>query len=132
MIGHSRVENDKAIHRLEYIKDIKVDIAARYFNSKYQSRNINIEPQHIQYNDKLRISFTAFNQPIHLHLSPNIDIFHPNYQTNSDYLVFKGHSVQSNMSETLWSHQNLGIIHSDIETSENHLGWARIFVQNFK
>ncbi|KAI8141910.1 Metallo-peptidase family M12-domain-containing protein [Fennellomyces sp. T-0311] len=90
----------------------------------------------IGYSDNLRLTLHIYNQTVHLHLTPNFDLFHPNAVTWQDrkdtpithdqLRIYRGHVIVGDMeSEHCWKRDSASAEFSDEDT----LGWARIIVR---
>ncbi|KAI9487615.1 MAG: Metallo-peptidase family M12-domain-containing protein [Benjaminiella poitrasii] len=142
-LGHN-VDN-RQVNRIETVNDILVDIAPRpqqFFEKRHQSINRELSPKRIEFDDTLRLSFTAYNQTFFLHLEPNIDLFHPDavlhHQGESrrlyphETLVYKGYVAPEDMSDNFWLKTKLGggvSTFSDSKADPSKLGWARILIR---
>ncbi|KAI8987454.1 Metallo-peptidase family M12-domain-containing protein [Mycotypha africana] len=142
-LGHS-IDN-RQLKRIEPLTHVKIDIAPRthaYFEKRHQSPNthptLSTALKHIDYDDILRLSFTAYNQTFYLHLEPNLDLFHPEAVThhqelgisthlhpsrwltqgtksaqNNKILVYKGHVIHPAHTENTWYKDALGVLNSE-------------------
>lgn len=139
--GHS--VNNKQLLRVEPISNIKLKIAPRtdqFFEKRDISANNNYEPRvkSLQYDDSLRLSLSAFNQSLFLHLTPNLDLFHPDAVVHqngvstkinpADYRIYRGHVIDASFSDHWWL---AGLKEDDSMMHQpGVLGWARIIVRH--
>jgi hypothetical protein len=130
--------NKGKLNRVEKVSNLDLKIAPRsqlFFEKRSQTPNPHIHPHYlIEYDDSLRITFTAYNQTFNLYLSPNYDLFHPNaviHEAGGESIpldpkmhkIYRGHVVDTEKSRKPW----LNGLSSGLLDSET-LGWARITV----
>ncbi|GAA5814109.1 hypothetical protein MFLAVUS_007599 [Mucor flavus] len=139
--GHS--VNNKQLLWVEPISGAQLDIAQRsnnFFEKRGISENNHYQPnvRSLEYDDSLRLTVNAFNKTIYLHLTPNLDLFHPNAVFHhqgkstainpSDYRVYRGYVIDDIYSDHWWLS---GLqAEQDMENQPGVLGWARIIVRN--
>lgn len=90
----------------------------------------------LQHDDTLRLSINAYNKTMYLHLTPNLDLFHPNAVFHekgkstllkpSDYRVYHGYVIDDIYSEYYW----ISGLQEEMDNQPGVLGWARIIVRN--
>lgn len=136
--------NNKQLLWVEPISSVKLDIAARsnnFYEKRDISQNNNYQPnvRSLQYDDLLRLSVNAYNKTLYLHLTPNLDLFHPNAVFHkdgistkvnpADFRVYQGYVMDDIYSDHWWIS---GLIkdEKEMENQPGVLGWARIVVRN--
>ncbi|KAI8982146.1 Metallo-peptidase family M12B Reprolysin-like-domain-containing protein [Mycotypha africana] len=134
--------NNKQLLWVETITSVGLDIADRpktFFEKRAISPNNYFQPnlRTLEYDDSLRLTLTAFNTTVYLHLIPNLDLFHSNAVIHqqgrsvkikpSDYRVYRGYVIEDFYSEHWWLS---GLPEEDIIGQPGVLGWARIVIRN--
>ncbi|CEP19600.1 hypothetical protein [Parasitella parasitica] len=136
--------NNKQLLWVEPISTVKLDIAARsdhFFEKRDVSKNSHYQPnaRSLEYDDTLRLSVSAYNKTLYLHLTPNLDLFHPNavFHKNgvstrvnpADFRVYQGFVIDDIYSDHWWIS---GLLQDgkQMENQPGVLGWARIVVRN--
>lgn len=140
--GHS--VNNKQLLWVEPVSTVKLEIAARsdqFFAKRDISQNNNYQPnvRSLQYDDSLRLSVNAYNKTMFLHLTPNLDLFHPNAVIHAngistklnpaDFRVYHGYVIDDIYSDHWWI-SGLLQDEQDMENQPGVLGWARIVVRH--
>ncbi|CAO0803694.1 unnamed protein product [Mucor circinelloides] len=136
--------NNKQLLWVEPVSTVKLEIAARsdqFFAKRDISQNSNYQPnvRSLQYDDSLRLSVNAYNKTMFLHLTPNLDLFHPNAVIHAngistklnpaDFRVYHGYVIDDIYSDHWWI-SGLLQDEQDMENQPGVLGWARIVVRH--
>lgn len=121
---------------MEKLQSIQFEIAPRpdkFYAKRDLSRNPSIvpsRPSSLEHDDLVRLQLNAYNQTFHLHLEPNLDLFHP---VNSDlrpesFRIYRGHVLsESAHAKRQWEHGSAAA--GDKNKEKGVLGWARIIVR---
>ncbi|KAG0178510.1 hypothetical protein DFQ29_003385 [Apophysomyces sp. BC1021] len=95
----------------------------------------------IEHDDVLRLVVQAYNQTFHLHLTPNLDLFHPEAVTFRDgqaeplrpeqFRVFRGHVVDDRFTDQRWLADQADVVRDEFDDDDQQgvLGWARVVLR---
>ncbi|KAI9278850.1 Metallo-peptidase family M12-domain-containing protein [Phascolomyces articulosus] len=143
--GHS-VNNRQLLH-VEPLRTVQLDIAPRpekFFRKRSLTQNPAYTPNShsIEHDDILRLTLSAYNQTINLHLHPNLNLFHPNAVTwrngqgtpltHDQFRIYRGYVVSNSDTHHRWKRDRAGVIPDDTMDFMNdgqQLGWARVILR---
>ncbi|KAI8086477.1 Metallo-peptidase family M12-domain-containing protein [Halteromyces radiatus] len=98
----------------------------------------------IQHDDSIRLLFEAYDQLFAIHLTPNLDLLHPQatfvYDGKSEpihphqFRIYRGHVYRPSISNRRWQYDKLGVIFPLFDQINNDdkdsLGWARLVLRH--
>ena len=118
-IGHS-VPAER-ITRVETLQNPELSI-----HNTIQQSGTTTTPTIIKHSDTFTLRFNAYDTTIHLHLTPNLELFHP----DATLLIYgNNNNDDEEIEQPLHAHDHR-IYKGDAESDNGSTGWARIIIRD--